>query len=305
MDNALLGIHHVTAIAGDVQHNVDFYAGVLGLRLVKRTVNFDDPGTYHLYYGDEAGRPGTILTFFPWPHAPHGRSGTGQVTVTALSVPPGSLPYWTERLRKNGIAIRGTGTRFGEPLLAFADLDGMQVELVEGGAGEGHAVQGIHSVTLSEEGYERTAALLTGALGFTFVGEEGNRFRYQLADGGPGALVDVLCRPEAPHGQIAVGSVHHVAWRVAGDEEQKSWRREIADIGLNVSPVMDRQYFRSIYFREPGGVLFEIATDPPGFAADEAPEALGARLMLPPWLEPQRQLLEHILPPLRLPGEGD
>lgn len=313
MNNDILGIHHVTAIAGAPQPNIDFYAGLLGLRLVKRTVNFDDPGTYHLYFGDEQGRPGTILTFFPWPGAQRGQTGTGQVTVVALSVPEGALAYWADRLERAGITVPAPQTRFREHVLSFRDPDGMHLELVTqtgmsgSGGGTGaippeYAVRGVHSVTLSVEGYERTADLLTTILRFKPIDVEGSRFRYGVGDGEPGTLVDVLCQPEAPCGQVAVGSVHHIAWRVAGDEPQKTWRREIASRGLNVSPVMDRQYFHSIYFREPGGVLFEIATDPPGFAVDEAPEALGARLMLPAWLEPQRGLLEEVLPPLHLPN---
>ena len=311
----LLGIHHVTAIAGDPQRNVDFYAGVLGLRLVKRTINFDDPGTYHLYYGDAHGNPGTILTFFPWPGAQRGRKGTGQATVTAFAIPPASLDFWAARLRDHGVHVEGPSPRFDEQVLIFADHDGLALELVarEEAQGPGwesavvppeHTVRGVHSVTLSLEGYERTATLLTGGLGFRAAGEQGNRFRYATGDGA-GTRVDLLCQPEAPRGHVAVGNVHHVAWRVRDDASQARWRQHIDGLGLNVSPVMDRQYFHSIYFREPGGVLFEIATDPPGFAVDEPAETLGSRLMLPPWVEPQRGLLERMLPPLRVPGEGD
>ena len=301
MPKSIPGIHHVTAIAGDPQRNLEFYTGLLGLRLVKLTVNFDDPDTYHLYYGDGAGRPGTILTFFPWPGAPKGRTGTGQLTVVAFSAPEGALGYWMERVRAHGIDFEGPSTRFGEQVLAFRDPDGLRLELVSHAGGEGHAIRGFHGVTLSEQGHERTAALLTGTLGFRFAGQAGNRFRYQTAFGGPGSFVDILDLPEEPPGRVAAGTVHHVAWRAAGAAEQQAWREEIARQGLNVTPVVDRKYFRSIYFREPGGVLFEIATDPPGFTVDEPLEELGTHLLLPPWLEPRRAEIERRLPPLSLP----
>jgi glyoxalase family protein len=281
MDQEILGIHHVTAIAGEPQQNVNFYAGLLGLRLVKLTVNFDDPGTYHLYYGDEEGHPGTILTFFPWPGARRGRIGTGQVTVTSFSIPDGALGYWTERFKDHGVRFEGPVKRFDEEALVFSDPDGLQLELVaspgaearspwkEGPVPAEYATRGFHSVTLSEEGYERTASLLTETLGFRLAREAGNRFRYELNAGSPGTRVDVLCSPDAPRGMVAAGTVHHVAWRTPDGMQQEAWRRQIAGLGHNVTPVLDRQYFRSIYFREPGGVLFEIATDPPGFTIDE------------------------------------
>jgi catechol 2,3-dioxygenase-like lactoylglutathione lyase family enzyme len=304
------GIHHVTAIAGDPQRNIDFYTGVLGMRMVKRTVNFDDPETYHFYYGDEQGRPGTILTFFPWPGAGRGRRGSGQASVVAFSIPSGSLPYWTERLWTGNVALDGSGERFGDKLIGFRDPDGLRLELVEGEdrrtpwsggpAPVEYAVRGFHSVTLSVEGYERTAGVLD-RLGFRKAQEKGNRFRYETGGGGPGALVDVECVPDLPPGRVAVGSVHHVAWRAVDDREQQTWREVVARAGLNVTPIIDRKYFRSIYFREPGGVLFEIATDAPGFAVDEPVEALGSELVLPPWLEPTRKELELRLPPVRLP----
>ncbi len=313
MSPDILGMHHVTAIAGDPQQNIDFYAGFLGLRLVKLTVNFDDPGTYHLYYGDEAGHPGTILTFFPWPGAAKGRRGTGQVSVISFSIPEQAVSYWMERCKRHGIAVEGPAARFDEQVLSFIDADGLQLELVaytgaeERSAWEAgpvppeHAVRGLYSVTLSEAGYERTAALLTEVLGFRPLVEAGNRFRYEVGAGGLGTLVDLLSLPEAPPGRVAVGSVHHVAWRTPNDEQQAAWREQLAERGLNVTPVMDRQYFHSIYFREPGGVLFQIATDLPGFTVDQPLEQLGKRLMLPPWLEPKRVQLEQILPRLRLP----
>ena len=221
------GLHHVTAIAGDPQVNIDFYAGVLGLRLVKLTVNFDDPTTYHLYYGDGQGHPGTIMTFFPWPGAPRGRIGTGQLTVTSFTVPDKSLPYWRERLRKRGVAFEEATSDFGEELLFLRDPDGLQLEVVStsnanpdrvwerGPLPTEHAVRGFHHVTLSENGYERTASLLTDVLGFKQIAKQGNRFRYAIADGAPSTMVDLLCAPEGRPGRVAVGTVHHVAWRTA------------------------------------------------------------------------------------------
>ncbi len=307
------GIHHVTAIAGDPQQNVDFYTGLLGLRLVKLTVNFDDPGAYHLYYGDEVGHPGTILTFFAWPGAPHGRPGAGQTTAVSFSVPIDSLDYWTERLAQRGVAYEEPIARLDEQVLTFLDPDGLQLELVAhpdaasldawqtGPVPPEHAIRGFHSVTLSEADHEDTASLLTETMGLRQVAQANDRIRYQAASAGPGARVDVIRTPRPVLGRVAVGSVHHVAWRTPTDDEQLAWRAEIAARGLNVTPVLDRQYFHSIYFREPGGVLFEIATDPPGFAIDEPREQLGAHLKLPPWLEPMRAQIERDLPVLRLP----
>ncbi len=314
MQNDLLGIHHITAIAGEPQHNVDFYAGLLGLRLVKLTINFDDPGTYHLYYGDGIGHPGTIMTFFPWPGAPKGRKGTGQVTATAFAVPEAALPFWIDRLTQYQVAHTGPFVRFGEQVLAFSDPDGLGIELIATGNVTAErayaeapiplesAIHGFHSATLTEGGYQRTAALLTETMGFRLVGEEGNRFRYTTAGGDAGAIADVLCAPEERSGRVAVGTVHHIAWRAADDAQQRSCREELARQGYDVTPVIDRKYFHSVYYREPGNILFEIATDPPGFAVDESPESLGTKLQLPPWLEASREELMAILPPLRLPG---
>ncbi|HUK13704.1 MAG TPA: ring-cleaving dioxygenase [Thermoanaerobaculaceae bacterium] len=313
MSEQIEGIHHVTAIAGDPQHNVDFYTGVLGLRLVKLTVNFDDPGTYHVYFGDEAGRPGTILTFFPWPGAPRGRRGVGQATSVAFSVPAGALGYWSERLDRHGVTRETPRARFDETVLPFLDPDGLSLELVAhepaaaraprngGPVPPEVAIRGFFGVTLAEEGYERTAEMLTRTLGFRLVGEEGSRFRFATGAGACGGVVDLACLPDAVRGHTAVGSVHHVAWRTATPEAQAAWRGRLAGAGLDVTPVIDRKYFRSVYFREPGGVLFEIATDPPGFAVDEPADELGSHLMLPAWLEPARARVEHALPPLRLP----
>jgi glyoxalase family protein len=317
----ILGLHHVTAIASDPQQNVDFYAGVLGLRLVKLTVNYDDPTTYHLYYGDGQGHPGTIMTFFPWPGAMRGRIGTGQLTVTSFSVPEKSLRYWKDRLTAHDTPVQGTSSEFDENLLFFTDPDGLQLELIatpnanpdhawnRGTVPVDFAIRGFHHVTLSENGYERTASLLTDTLGFKRIQEQSARFRYAASSGLPGTMVDLICAPEGRPGRVAAGTVHHVAWRTPSNEQQVKWRETVRDLQYNVTPVIDRTYFHSIYFREPGGVLFEIATDPPGFAVDEPADKLGASLVLPPWLESERSELERILPPVRLPeltgGQAD
>jgi len=320
----ILVLHHVTAIAGDPQRNVDFYAGILGLRLVKLTVNYDDPATYHLYYGDGQGHPGTIMTFFPWPGAANGRIGTGQLTVTSFAVPEKSLGYWKNRLTKHEIPVQETRSEFDENLLFFTDPDGLQLELIptshanpenawnRGPVPADFAVHGFHHVTLSENGYERTASLLTDTLGFKRVQEQGARFRYAAGSGQagqPGTMVDLICAPEGRPGRVAVGTAHHVAWRTSTNEQQAEWRQTVQNLQYNVTPIIDRTYFHSIYFREPGGVLFEIATDPPGFAVDEPADKIGESLVLPSWLESERSELERILPPIRLPkrtgGQAD
>jgi glyoxalase family protein len=312
----LLGIHHITAIAGDPQRNVEFYVGILGLRLVKQTVNYDDPGTYHLYFGDELGSPGTILTFFPWPGAPRGRHGVGQATVISFSVPPNSLGFWEDRLRSHEITVERLESLFDEPVLEFSDPDGLQLELVADARADlgrpwtaasvpaWRAIRGLHSVALLEHAYNDTDALLTGVLGFHLAKEVGHRRRYVVGDRGLATWIDVVSAPDAPSGHVAVGTVHHVAWRTADEEAQQGWRRKIIGEGLSVTPVRDRRYFRSIYFHEPGGVLFEIATDGPGFALDESPDALGTELQLPPWLEAQREVLTVRLPKLLVPHPG-
>lgn len=314
MNTHTTGLHHVTAIGGEPQQNVDFYVGLLGLRLVKKTVNFDDPTTYHLYYGDGAGNPGSIMTFFPWAGAPRGRIGSGQLTVTSFSIPKGSLGYWTERLVDHGLSLEESGQRFGDEALSFTDWDGLGLELVAADDGreawsegpvpaEEHAVRGFHHVTLTEREAGRTAALMTNTLGFRQSGEEEGRLRLEAGEGGPGNIVDIISRADERHGTMGVGTVHHVAFRVPDEETQLALREEVAALGYDVTPVLDRNYFRSIYFREPGGVLFEIATDPPGFAADEKPEHLGEGLKLPPWLEPKRGEIEEALPAISVPAK--
>jgi glyoxalase family protein len=340
----VLGIHHITAIARNPQRNIDFYSGLLGIRLVKLTVNFDDPTTYHLYYGDSLGHPGTILTFFPWSEAPKGYRGTGQVTAISFLIPSGSMSYWVDRLKRNGISFVGPSTRFSEEFVSFSDPDGLMLELIsppppssndflkqqqqtdniwkESPVTKEHAIRGFHSATLSEEGYERTASLLADIMGFKLVAKDSKegRFRFgivknnsnQEEDGGEaagtgsiGSIVDLVCQPDISRGYIGIGTVHHIAWRAASDKHQIDLRHRIVDEAhLNPTPVIDRIYFHSVYFREPGGILFEIATDPPGFAIDERPEDLGKQLKLPEWLEPVRERIKQVLPPVNLPGKA-
>ncbi|MFC9252845.1 ring-cleaving dioxygenase [Amycolatopsis thailandensis] len=311
------GLHHVTAIGGDPQRNVDFYTRALGLRLVKTTVNFDDPGTFHLYYGDEAGKPGSLMTFFPWRDAPKGRHGTGQATTTSFSVPEASLGWWKRHLAENRVETSQIRNPDGEETLTFADPDGLKLALVAHPQGDPrdpwdtklvpaeHAIRGLHSVTLSVSKEDATAGMLTDGLGLTFVNQEENRLRFSAGEGGPGALVDVLVTPDAPRGLVAAGTVHHVAWRAPDEATQAAWRDELIDDGVNVTSILDRQYFRSIYFREPGGTLLEVATDEPGFAIDEPLLELGRALKLPPWLEPKREDIEAMLPKLDLPSENN
>ena len=302
------GIHHVTAIAGGAKRNLDFYTRVLGLRMVKKTVNFDDPGTYHLYFGNETGDPGTILTFFPWEGITTGRRGTGQVTETAFSVPVDSLGFWQERLEQENVIYNKPAQRFDEEYLTLIDPDGLKLELVArpdarvpytgGGVGEEHAIRGFQGVTLSLEGYQRTADILTEIFGYERTEEAVNRHRYVSPDGQQAAVVDLVDLPAGQRGHVAGGSVHHVAFRVPDNETQLKYREKLLARGLNVTPPIDRDYFMAIYFREPGGVLFEIATDPPGFTRDEPLETLGQALKLPAQYESQRAAIEQQLPPL-------
>lgn len=311
----LLGIHHVTAIAGDPQENVDFYVGVLGLRLVKRSVNQDDPGTYHLFYADAVGSPGTDLTFFAWPGAAHGREGAGQATAVSLALPKTALAYWTKRLTDHGIAFEGPVRRFDEEVMAFSDWHGQALELVaapdaelrpwrfwaDGPVPEDVAIRGIHGITLSEADERPTVPFLTEQLGFRKSGEADGRKRFAVGRGGSGAWLDLTMARSASRGNVAVGTIHHVAWRTPDDKEQQEWWQQIRNLGRSISEIIDRFWFHSIYFREPGGVLFEIATDGPGFAVDESVEELGTRLVLPPWLEPRRAEIERGLRPIELP----
>ncbi len=312
----LLGIHHITAIATDPQRNLDFYTQVLGLRLVKRTVNFDDPGTYHLYFGDRTGRPGTIITFFPWPGARRGTRGTGQVVATSFAVRVQSIGYWNDRLKKEGVIAVEKFRRFDEEGVRFVDPDGLLLELIAsahlddvdlnfaGAAPDEFAIRAFHAPTLDVQKAKSTERLLT-IFGFDLIAKEGSRRRFASNQGSTSARVDIIERPNGQFGNIAAGTVHHIAFRAANEEEQLHWREQITDLGLHVTPVIDRQYFHSIYFREPNGILFEIATDGPGFAIDEAVEQLGRNLKLPKLLEPERKSIEQVLPPIELRRPAD
>lgn len=303
------GLHHVTALADDAQKNIDFYAGILGLRMVKKTVNFDAPDVYHLYYGNETGSPGTIMTFFPFPGLVKGKHGKGQMTVTSFSVPDTSLEYWLKRLKKFNIKHTEPQKRFDDEVFVyFEDVHGLGLELVfnktdkRSGFSYGqipieHAVKGFYGVVLSEDGYERTAGLLLEGMDHKLIVEKGNRFRYS-ASGEPGDFVDILWTPDSARGLVGSGTIHHLAFATPDDDTQLAAREKLLSKGYHVTPVMDRQYFHSIYFREPGGILFEIATNPPGFAIDEAPAALGEALKLPPWYENARDKIEKGLQPI-------
>jgi glyoxalase family protein len=315
MNLSITGLHHVTAIASDPQRNLDFYVGLLGLRFVKRTVNFDDPASYHFYFGDARGTPGTILTFFPWPGARRGHRGVGQIEATAFAISPDSVGYWLDRFKEQHVIAEKTSERFGEEVIRFTDPDGLLLELIAadspgkveswttGPVSAEHSLRGFHSVSAALEGYERTAQLLTESFGYDLAKESGNRFRFVApSESGPGRIVDLLCMPDSRAGHVAAGSVHHIAFRAKDDHEQLQWREHLVELGYNVTPVMDRTYFHSIYFREPGGILFEIATEPPGFTLDEPIEELGSRLRLPPWLESARSQIEQVLPPIKIPA---
>jgi glyoxalase family protein len=305
------GLHHVTAIATDPQSNVDFYTRALGLRLVKQTVNFDAPESYHLYYGDEHGSPSSLLTFFAWPGVQQGRQGAGMSTATAFSVPGSSLGWWHERFKALGISVDAPRTRGEEEVLTFRDPDGIVIDLVAS-AGDHrsgwdgvsdipaeNAVRGLHAITLSERQLDPSATMLTELLGMSVTTEDGDRARFGMAGGTSGALVDVFSGVK-DRGFQAGGTVHHVAFRAPDLDTMTVWQQELMSRGVSVTQILDRQYFKSIYFREPGGVLFEIATDAPGFAVDEPLLELGRHLKLPPWLEPDREQIAAALPPLQL-----
>ncbi len=309
MPEPIVGLHHVTAVASDPQRNLDFYTELLGLRFVKRTVNFDDPGSYHFYFGDDLGSPGTILTFFAWPNANRGSLGVGETSATAFSVSPDSLSYWKNRLESARLLVEELDPRFGQPVLSFADLDGMRIELIGDSSARDaypprtsdvpaeHSIRGFFGVTLCEAGFERTEAVLK-TMGFAPAGSEQNRYRFSASDNAHGSHIDVLVQPQLRYGNMGAGTVHHIAFRAPSDAAQLQWRLELTALDLDVTPVLDRTYFHSIYFREPGGVLFEIATDPPGFAVDEPLEHLGESLKLPPWLESKRARIEKIIVPI-------
>lgn len=309
MKSQITGIHHVTAIASDPQRNIDFYAGLLGLRMVKKTVNFDDPSAYHLYYGDEVGSPGSIVTFFYWPgHEARGRIGSGQTTALVFSAPPASLGYWKDRLHQNGIEVEQR-TRFGEEVLAFVDPDKIPVEIVavendtrrgwtRGGIPAKHVLRGLHTAELTVGFATPTEGLLAIEMGFRLVKREGDRARFEAGPGGSGRYADVI-ESKGARGTGGSGTIHHIAWSVPDDEGEMAKLAELKRSGYHVSPVMDRDYFHSIYYREKGGILFEIATENPGFAVDEAPDSLGTALKLPKQHEHLRARIEQVLPALK------
>ncbi|MDZ4768951.1 MAG: ring-cleaving dioxygenase [Chloroflexota bacterium] len=306
------GLHHITAVAGDPQRNLDFYHHVLGQRLVKTTVNFDDPGTYHLYYADAVGTPGTNITFFPWKHMKRGVRGNGEVAVTSYAIPAGALATWRERLASFDVPVREV-ERYGVTVLSFSDPDGMGLELeptdapgaIQLWSGSGipdeHAIRGFFGATLFIDSIARLEPLLVGIMGYTRGVQAGNRVRYHAGSSDVGSTLDLVERPGAPMAGFGSGSVHHIAFRTVDDAEQVEYLEALAAAGYSVSPVRDRQYFHSIYFREPNGVLFEVATDAPGFLIDEPIETLGTSLKLPSWFEAQRAAIEARLPKLVIP----
>ncbi|MGA9639711.1 VOC family protein [Flavobacterium sp.] len=311
MNTLITGIHHVTAIAGGAQKNLEFYAGILGLRLVKKTVNFDAPEVYHLYYGDEQGNPGSVLTFFPYQGLKMGRHGKGMLNTTTFSVPMDSIGFWTERFKRFGITYKEPQERFeDEIVIYFEDQDGLGLELVfndvdnrigyySGSFDETNAIRGFHNVEIWQEGYELTAGVLTQQLDHNLIAEKGNRFRF-AADDKSGNYVDLVCAPDSLKGLAGSGMVHHLAFKTPNKGSQEALREKIVERGLNPTPILDRNYFTSIYFKEPGGVLFEVATEIPGFTVDEDLAHLGEELQLPEWFEKQRADLITKLPEIAI-----
>jgi glyoxalase family protein len=307
------GLHHITVMASDPQANVDFYHQVLGQRLIKTTVNFDDPGTYHLYYADLVGTPGTVMTYFPWVGQRRGQVGNGETGAVAYNIPPASVGYWRDRLQKFGILTEQPFERWGNMIVGLHDPDGMKIELVAndepatiqhwaaGPVPEAHALRGFHGVTLNVSRAAGTARVLD-LMGYTMAGVDGNRTRFKGASNDVGLYIELLERPGEGRGSFGAGSVHHIAFRTVDDSEQLEYRQKFTSAGLNVTPVQDRQYFHSIYFREPNGVLFEVATDAPGFLYDEPVETLGTALKLPSWYEAQRAEITAMLPKFNIPA---
>ena len=312
--SSITALHHVTCIAGDPQENYDFYTGVLGMRLVKRSVNQDVPGTYHLFYADAVGHAGTDITFFPWPEMAPATPGVGLASEVGLAVPAGSLGYWHERLATAGVAVDEPITRFGEKVLTFVDPHGLRVALVETSdvreftpwgdspVPADRQVLGLHSMRLVERDIESTGRFLTGILGFSELGSEDGWHRFVLPGARSGRIVDIREAPTQSRGKWGTGGVHHLAWRVPDDDAELAVRERVEEAHRRPTPVIDRFWFKSVYFLEPGGVLFELATDGPGFAVDEDPQHLGETLVLPPWLEGNRAQITSVLPKLQMPA---
>jgi glyoxalase family protein len=310
MENRILGIHHITAIAGDARRNYEFYSKVMGLRLVKKTVNFDDPGTYHFYFGDEVGTPGTILTFFPWMDINPGYIGTGMATEINYAVPNGSLEFWKNRFQKFNVKHSNEAERFGEQYLAFQDPDGLNLNLVVPKTADTRkpweiedvtgkiALRGFQGITLTLKNIKATAEILTDVFGYNLLGQEGSRYRFETNAINTANIVDLVEAPNEKAGYVAGGTNHHVAFRVKDEATLMTFRDKIVSSGLHITEKIDRNYFYSLYFREPGGVLFELATDNPGFAIDEPVSELGVNLKLPPQYEKHRAKIEEVLPPL-------
>ena len=310
MENRILGIHHITAIAGYAKRNYDFYTKVLGLRFIKKTVNFDDPKTYHFYFGDEVGSPGTILTFFPWEGVPRGKQGSGMPTEIGYAVPEKSLDFWTQRFKEYYVNGTGRGTRFGEEYIAFEDPDGLPLTLIIPKAADNRkpwetnevkadvATKGFHSITLTLTSVKETASVLTDIFGYKFSGQEGNRYRYSTDAVETASIVDLIDAPDEKRTGNAGGTIHHVAFRVKDEQVLMEFREKVLAKGLNITQKIDRNYFFSLYFREPGGVLFEIASDTPGFSIDETVSELGSNLKLPAQYESHRKQIEAALPSL-------
>lgn len=307
----IAGLHHITAVTRDPQTNIDFYQRVLGQRLVKTTINFDDPGTYHLYYGDYTGVPGTAMTFFGWLRSVQGKVGTGETQAVAYTIPQNSVGYWNARLKQLGFSPERVETRFGQEVIPFIDPEGMRMELVaednlpsiqpwqDSPVPEDHELRGFYGVSLWLDEIESTTRILMEILGYQNMGQEGNRYRFTVPGDAPGKVVDLVHKPNTGRGIFGASSVHHIAFRAFSDEHQLEIQQQVRKMGIQATQVIERHYFRSVYFRTPGGVLFEIATDQPGFTIDEAAEALGQKLVLPPWLEPRRDEIEANLPPIR------
>ncbi|EMA6343531.1 ring-cleaving dioxygenase [Bacillus cytotoxicus] len=315
MSNKIAGIHHISSMVNDAQRTIDFYAGVLGLRLIKRTINFDRPEVYHLYFGNQPGEPGTVITFFPWPKQLKGRIGMGQVGVTGYMIPTGSMSFWEERLQKFHVEFQKS-TRFEETYLQFQDPDGLQIELVErdggnsqnawsfGGIGVENAIRGFSGATLYSAKPNKTSELLEHIFGLECIGEDDGFLRFQ-AEADIGNMIDIKLTASI-RGLMGAGTVHHIAWRARDEEEHQQWWSMLKEKGYYPTEILDRNYFKALYFHEEGGILFEIATDPPGFTVDESIDALGEKLMLPSWLEEKRDELKELLPPIEVRTlEGD